>query len=262
MSTSQRVTRAQWGARAPKRAGNLIGANPKGSAIHWEGPKMGTFPHSECAKRIRGVQDFHMDGRGWSDIAYNEIVCPHGVRYEGRGYLRGSAANGTTAANLVWFAICVLVGKGDPVSPAVLAAVRDAVTDYRAHGAGSAVTGHRDHTATECPGDQLYAEVRKGTFSTAPARVVKVISRAATKVRKAVSTSRVLQKGSRGSDVAALQRGLNLVFPAYSRLIVDGDFGRATDRVVRDFQRRSGLAVDGEVGPRTRAALKRAGVKF
>lgn len=41
------------------------------------------------------------------------------------------------------------------------------------------------------------------------------------------------------------------MFASYSKLVVDGDFGPATESVVREVQRRSGLAVDGIVGPET-----------
>ena len=56
-----------------------------------------------------------------------------------------------------------------------------------------------------------------------------------------------IKKGSRGDDVATLQRKLNL--------IADGIFGAITDEAVRDFQKSHGLAVDGIVGPKTWAAL-------
>lgn len=61
----------------------------------------------------------------------------------------------------------------------------------------------------------------------------------------------VIRLGATGSAVRDLQARLNRDYPAYSRLVVDGDFGPATDRVVREFQRRAGLGVDGIVGPAT-----------
>ncbi|WP_446219966.1 peptidoglycan-binding domain-containing protein [Micromonospora sp. IBHARD004] len=66
-----------------------------------------------------------------------------------------------------------------------------------------------------------------------------------------------------GNDVLALQKGLRRVFPLYAgRLVLDGKFGRATDKAVREFQRRAGLKVNGRVGPATRAALRRYGVRL
>ncbi|QUC01108.1 N-acetylmuramoyl-L-alanine amidase [Cellulosimicrobium cellulans] len=78
----------------------------------------------------------------------------------------------------------------------------------------------------------------------------------------APSSSPVLHRGSKGAAVRALQAGLNRVFPAYSKLALDGSFGPATERVVREFQRRAGLVVDGYVGPKTRASLAAHGVRF
>ena len=73
---------------------------------------------------------------------------------------------------------------------------------------------------------------------------------------------RTLYRGLRGADVRALQSEMNRVFPAYSRLAKDGSFGPATDKVVREFQRRARLTVDGRVGPNTRAALKKHGARL
>jgi len=59
-----------------------------------------------------------------------------------------------------------------------------------------------------------------------------------------------------GDDVARLQKKLKLNYRSYAGHIdVDGIFGPQTDGVVREFQRRAGLVVDGIVGPRTRARL-------
>lgn len=60
-----------------------------------------------------------------------------------------------------------------------------------------------------------------------------------------------LRRGSEGEHVKTVQGYLNRVFPAYSRLRVDGAFGEGTEQVVREFQRRSGLVVDGVIGAET-----------
>ncbi len=59
----------------------------------------------------------------------------------------------------------------------------------------------------------------------------------------------------RGDDVVELQQRLNqLGFDAGNE---DGIFGRATQAAVEEFQRNTGLAVDGRVGPATAHQLRR-----
>jgi hypothetical protein len=65
-------------------------------------------------------------------------------------------------------------------------------------------------------------------------------------------TPAILKKGDKGPTVAALQKRLNQV--GYV-LTVDGDFGPATEEVIRIFQAWKGLDVDGKVGIKTREAL-------
>jgi peptidoglycan hydrolase-like protein with peptidoglycan-binding domain len=65
----------------------------------------------------------------------------------------------------------------------------------------------------------------------------------------------VLKLGSAGEWVAKLQDQGNRVYPAYCKLVVDGDYGRNTEAFVKEFQRRSGLTTDGIVGPQTWAKL-------
>lgn len=66
----------------------------------------------------------------------------------------------------------------------------------------------------------------------------------------------VLRQGSRGGEVASLQRALAAA--GFSPGPVDGDFGPKTRAAVLAFQRAKGLAADGVVGPQTRSALRGA----
>lgn len=147
------ITRAQWGARAPRAR---PGEDFTGGTAHWEGPHMGTFPHASCPAKVRGIQAFHMDARGWSDIAYNAVVCPHGYVFEGRGQGVRSAANGTNVGNDSDGAVCYLGGEGDPFTPEGAAAMADALHWLSPGGQRHA---HRDWKPTTCPGDTIAAWV-------------------------------------------------------------------------------------------------------
>lgn len=63
-----------------------------------------------------------------------------------------------------------------------------------------------------------------------------------------------VKKGDRGTPARWVQDKLN---KAGYKLDVDGSFGPATDKSVRQFQKDKGLEVDGRVGPATRSALKK-----
>lgn len=146
------VTRAQWGARP--RKGNPTPLRPTGATAHWEGPRMGTFSHDACPSKVRQIQAFHMDDRGWSDIAYNALVCPHGYVFEGRGPGVRSAANGTDDGNGADVAVCYLSGEGDPFTAEGQAAMADAMHWLSPGGQRHA---HRDWKPTACPGDTIAA---------------------------------------------------------------------------------------------------------
>jgi hypothetical protein len=67
--------------------------------------------------------------------------------------------------------------------------------------------------------------------------------------------TRYLKLGAVGDDVRTLQRILRA--RGFGQVSVSGAFDDATDAAVRDFQRASGLDVDGIVGPQTRPVLVR-----
>lgn len=72
---------------------------------------------------------------------------------------------------------------------------------------------------------------------------------ATTKVETASVKIPVLQKGSKGETVKALQRLLKVL--GYGISTIDGDFGSETNSAVRNYQSKNKLTVDGVVGEKT-----------
>lgn len=68
----------------------------------------------------------------------------------------------------------------------------------------------------------------------------------------------VIKQGSKGKDVENLQTSLNKA-KASPKLVVDGIFGKLTNKQTRLFQKKCQLKVDGKVGGNTLAALKFGG---
>lgn len=160
------VTRAEWGARAPRSRSTK--SLTQASTAHWNGNTVTvngqkTWDHSKCAALVRGTQNFHMDGRGWSDIAYNFLTCPHGYVFEGRGLNVINGANGTNAANATSHAITCISGEGNDFPDSQKSGFRDCVA-YIADrtAAPDRCVGHRDHKSTACPGDARYNWVHQG----------------------------------------------------------------------------------------------------
>lgn len=65
-----------------------------------------------------------------------------------------------------------------------------------------------------------------------------------------------LKLGSKGSDVKQLQQKLKAL--GFLKGSADGDFGEATEKAVKAFQKQYGLTVDGKVGAETLAKLATA----
>ena len=66
---------------------------------------------------------------------------------------------------------------------------------------------------------------------------------------------RVLKKGAKGEDVKALQTLLIGYGFDCGSSGVDGSFGNATDKALREYQKTNGLTADGSCGPATWASL-------
>ena len=59
----------------------------------------------------------------------------------------------------------------------------------------------------------------------------------------------IIKKGSEGQDVIELQEALKAL--GFNVGVVDGDFGPATEKAVKKFQKLYQLKQDGIVGPST-----------
>ncbi|KMS76335.1 N-acetylmuramoyl-L-alanine amidase precursor [Streptomyces viridochromogenes] len=160
------VTRAQLGwpsSAAPTQT------STKGVKVHYEGATVSVKlldDHDLCIDKWKAIRKDHLANpkENYSDIAYNYGACPHGHLLEGRGLGRRTGANGNQELNRAHYAICGLVGSKGLTKPndAMLGAIRDGIELLRRHGAGKEIKGHRDGLATACPGEHLYAWVRKG----------------------------------------------------------------------------------------------------
>lgn len=160
------VSRAEWGARKPKS--RSTGALSAKSTGHWNGPTVTiggktSWDHSRCPSLVRGIQNFHMDSRGWADIAYNFVVCPHGTIFEGRGLNVRNGANGTNKGNMTSHAIMWLSGERNPFTESEKRGFKECSRYIDEKTAAPAeCIGHRDHKATACPGDERYSWIHKG----------------------------------------------------------------------------------------------------
>lgn len=67
-----------------------------------------------------------------------------------------------------------------------------------------------------------------------------------------------IRKGNKNAYVKEMQTGLDKLGYSLGICGIDGDFGTATEKAVREFQRDHGLEQDGICGPKTWAALQEA----
>lgn len=157
-----RVTKAGWGAAAPRAVARLSHLQVDELVVHYTAMLADQVAeHADCGARVRGIQRYHQETRGWADIAYNQLFCQHGFAFDGRGWGVMSAA--TLGHNGHTQAICFLGGDRDgrdDVTVPGRAAAAELVRDWhRWKGLEAPVVGHRDRVSTSCPGDELYAWV-------------------------------------------------------------------------------------------------------
>jgi len=175
--------RTSWGAR-PGSAAPEYADEVRMAFVHHTVNANG-YAAADVPAMLRGIQAYHMDANGWSDIGYNLLIDRFGRVWEGRdgGLNRPVIGAHTGGLNTNSFGVA-LIGDFSSVSPASAAvdslvqvlAWRLGAAGVDAKGtatmlsrgendkfpAGTVVTlptiaGHRDGKSTSCPGQRLYA---------------------------------------------------------------------------------------------------------
>lgn len=147
------ITRAQWGARAPRAVVHTPWSSRTRFATHYSGAT-----HTQT---VRQIQNYQMDTRGWVDIGYNFLVDRDGHIYEGRGW--DTIGAHIAGHNTESIGVCHIGQDGDHTMSSLrsirylydLATVRGGGRELRKN-------GHRDLGSTDCPGNQLEAWVKGG----------------------------------------------------------------------------------------------------
>lgn len=266
--TTQLLTRAQIGLRPPLATPAAVAS--EGQTAHYGGPSpwgagpdrstparfRDTTDHHRCASIWRAWQAFHMDTRGWNDIAYNSGICPHGVRLEGRGPRRRSGANGTNTGNARSTATCYIAGDSDPIT----VEAKTAYLDECSRMGSPPRWQHGDWKSTACAGPSLRAW--KGTGFAPPGsghplpQPLPVVPPRPSTVPYDGTIWRVRSPLMRGLFVGQVQ---TLVNAAGCRAgAVDNVYGQHTAAAVQCWQRKIHVSPDGKWGPATEAATRAA----
>lgn len=254
-------SRFDWGARP--RVCSSTNIRPEGITAHYGGPSpwtgaidrstpdafQATADHNRCATILRAYQAYHLDTKGWCDLAYTSATCPHGHRYEGRGPGQRTGANGTNDGNLRSYATVYIAGDADPFTDAA----KRAFLDEQDRLGRPLRWGHRDWKSTACPGAPIYAW-RTAGFPPPEGGPPPPPPPPPPPTEAFVNVALpVLRLGSTGGGVRSLQSLLNT--KAGQGLVADGAFGPRTQQAVFNVQAFFGLVRDGIVGQLTWGVL-------
>jgi hypothetical protein len=152
-------TRADWGARAPRCASGST--TPTRATIHHTVTP--TNDSMSPQARLRQIQSFHMNSRGWCDIGYNYLVSRDGRIWRARGAqtLGAHVANANSGNVGISF-----MGTHTTTPPTATQMCESArlLRRLQMDFPGIAlnrtdVKGHRQFGGTACPGNALYAKI-------------------------------------------------------------------------------------------------------
>lgn len=174
------MDRDKW--TSARRGGSyLSGKKLEGTACHWPGTttdKFGVESKSQVASRIASWRDYHVNGRGWSDIGYNFAVDQAGRVWDLRGLRRVGAHCASPRnqdANHEWIGVLFILGDEEEPTRNMINAFRylreEIILDEYPH--ATAITGHGREPGvpgaqTSCPGPYVAREIRGGNLKGSP----------------------------------------------------------------------------------------------
>ena len=267
--TVEIITREQCGLVAPKPGMDPMAVDAVHEIIdhHTDEPPPND-PHSghdeahdAAAGQWRSIQAFHMNTRGFDDIAYHFGIAPDGAVYEGRGveWVGAHAGKECNAGSIgiVFMLVDVLTDRA-----------KQAFVDLQSHLIERgfdvhAVKPHCDCNPTECPGPTTLAWTRAGCPPPdAHPGPVEPPTTPCGQLPPGPPPQGLplLREGSTGNVVKVLQQRLLELGhePTHSRKADgqwDGVFGPGTLTAVLALQAAAGVQADGIVGRQTWCVL-------
>ncbi len=211
------LNRISWQARKPKYP--LINRKilrPEKIIVHYNGGKI-----ADTKINARGIQKFHLDTRGWRDVAYNFLIGQQ--IFLGRGYWAQNGAHPSKIpagkfANEKCIAIMFLLGGKQEIPEYQKQNFRNlkSALDKLAR-KNLKIEFHSDISSTNCPGLNLKKWI-KSEFHQPKTRI-------STPKREKKAVVKTVKKGSK-VEIIQIQQLLNVLF--VKNLTFDGIFGSRT----------------------------------
>ncbi|KRT78342.1 hypothetical protein AMK59_6527, partial [Oryctes borbonicus] len=156
------VSRSEWGAASPTET-NPLKINPPPFVVIHHSESQVCATTARCKTIVKNIQSYHMRSRGWEDIGYNFLVGGDGKVYEGRGWNKhGSHA---IPYNNKSIGICFIGNFGASAPPSQqIQAAKDLIAygvSKKLISSNYKVLGHRQAANTSCPGNSLFAIIKK-----------------------------------------------------------------------------------------------------
>ncbi len=156
--------REAWGAAPPAQP--YVAQAPTGVSLHHTGTVWNGQPPAD--QYLRNIQAFHVGPRReWEDIAYHFMVDLNGGIWAGRPpTVRGNPSIYYDPTGLVLISLLGDYDSQTPNEEQLAASARTAawlIERFKLR--HDALTGHRDHAATTCPGANVYRLLQDGSFA-------------------------------------------------------------------------------------------------